>query len=89
MHARTNRGVALITMSDKAINYASDWIVDPGCSNQMTGDEEKLLNKEEYKGEHVVVRANNSRLPIAHIGKTYCSSLWTTSGKSGPSLPCT
>jgi hypothetical protein len=58
------------TVSDKSINYDSDWIVDSGCSNHITGDEEKLLNKAEYKGERVVVTANNSRLPISHIGKT-------------------
>ena len=36
----------------------------------MTGDKEKFENMTEYKGDHVVVIANNSRLPIAHIGKT-------------------
>lgn len=36
----------------------------------MTGDKQKLQNLSEYKGSRVVVTADNSRLPIAHIGKT-------------------
>ncbi|KAH7861033.1 hypothetical protein Vadar_020802 [Vaccinium darrowii] len=53
-----------------AINYNDDWIVDSGCSNHMTGDKKKLSNLSAYKGDRVVVTANNSRLPITHIGKT-------------------
>ncbi|PON76811.1 hypothetical protein PanWU01x14_031310 [Parasponia andersonii] len=45
------------------IDYDNDWIVNSGCSNHMTG----------YKGGRVVVTTNNSRLPIAHIGKTVFS----------------
>lgn len=54
----------------KAVDYDKDWIVDSGCSNHMTGDKEKLLGLSEYKGGRVVVTANNSRLPITHIGNT-------------------
>ena len=36
----------------------------------MTDDKEKLQNMTKYKGGRVVVIANNSRLSIAHIGKT-------------------
>ena len=36
----------------------------------MKGDKEKLQNMTKYKGGCVVVIANNSRLPIAHINKT-------------------
>lgn len=39
---------ALITVSDKLINYDSDWIVDLGCSNHMTRDQGKLSNMSEY-----------------------------------------
>jgi len=39
----------------------------------MTGDKEKLQNLSEYKGSRVVVTANNSKLPIAHIGNTVVS----------------
>ncbi|KAH7847882.1 hypothetical protein Vadar_031260 [Vaccinium darrowii] len=53
-----------------AINYNDDWIVDSGCSNHMTGDPKKLSNLSAYKGDRVVVTANNSRLPMTHIGKT-------------------
>ncbi|KAH7854836.1 hypothetical protein Vadar_018221 [Vaccinium darrowii] len=53
-----------------AINYNDDWIVDSGCSNHMTGDKKKLSNLSAYKGDRVVVTANNSKLPITHIGKT-------------------
>ena len=34
----------------------------------MTGDKGKLKNLVEYKGKHVVVTANNSKLAIAHVG---------------------
>jgi len=36
----------------------------------MTGDKEKLQNLSKYKGSRVVMTANNSKLPIAHIGIT-------------------
>lgn len=62
--------LALMSVSEKGIDYDKDWIVDSGCSNHMTGDEEKLLSVSEYKGGRVVVTANNSKLPISHIGKT-------------------
>ncbi|KAL3530108.1 hypothetical protein ACH5RR_009430 [Cinchona calisaya] len=38
------------------------------CSNHMTEDKRKLTNLTEYKGGRVVVTADNSRLPITHIG---------------------
>jgi len=60
-------------MSDQ-IDYESDWIVDSGCSNHMTGDKEKLQNSTEYKGNRVVITANNSKLPIAHVGNTIVSN---------------
>jgi hypothetical protein len=60
-------------MSDQ-IDYESDWIVDSGCSNHMTGDKEKLQNLTEYKGNRVVITANNSKLPIAHVGNTIVSN---------------
>nr|KYP49539.1 Retrovirus-related Pol polyprotein from transposon TNT 1-94 [Cajanus cajan] len=58
----------LVTVSE-AINYDDDWIVDSGCSNHMTGDKGKFLSMSEYKGERVVVTANNSKMPIFHIEK--------------------
>lgn len=62
---------ALVTVSNRgAINYKDDWIVDSGCSNHMTGDKEKLSSLSAYRGDRVVITANNSRLPITHIGKT-------------------
>ncbi|KAG5619813.1 hypothetical protein H5410_005031 [Solanum commersonii] len=39
------------------------------CSNHMNGDEKKIINMSEYKGDRVVVTANNSKMPITHIGK--------------------
>lgn len=35
---------ALVIVSDELISYNKDWIIDSRCSNQMTGDMEKLLN---------------------------------------------
>ena len=39
----------------------------------MTGDKEKLQNMSKYKGKRVVVTADNTRLPIAHIAETLIS----------------
>lgn len=36
----------------------------------MTGDKKKLISMSEYKGGRVVITANDSRLPITHIGET-------------------
>ncbi|KAG5595196.1 hypothetical protein H5410_036428 [Solanum commersonii] len=62
--------IALTTISEKLVDYEHDWIVNSGCSNHMTGDEKNLINISEYKGGQVVVTANNSKMPITHIGKT-------------------
>ncbi|RVW66752.1 Retrovirus-related Pol polyprotein from transposon RE1 [Vitis vinifera] len=48
----------------------------------MTGDKEKLLDLSEYKGRHMVVTVNNSKLPIAHIGNTVVSSQYNTNDVS-------
>ncbi|RVW95735.1 Retrovirus-related Pol polyprotein from transposon TNT 1-94 [Vitis vinifera] len=48
----------------------------------MTGDKEKLQDLSEYKGRHMVVTANNSKLPIAHIGNTVVSSQYNTNDVS-------
>ncbi|KAA8523679.1 hypothetical protein F0562_010102 [Nyssa sinensis] len=61
------------TISDQ-IDYEKDWIVDSGCSNHMTGDKEELQNLTEYKENCVVVIANNSKLPITHVGNTMVST---------------
>ncbi|GJX59599.1 PLAC8 family protein [Tanacetum coccineum] len=61
--------------SDKKIDYDNDWIVDSGCSNHMTGDKEKLKDVSKYTGSRVVVMANNSKLPIAHVSNTVVSPL--------------
>ena len=61
--------VALASVSG-LVNYNDDWIVDSGCSNHMTGDKEKLNNLSTYNGKRMVVTANNSKLPITHIGQT-------------------
>ncbi|KAG6476438.1 hypothetical protein ZIOFF_065679 [Zingiber officinale] len=57
-----------LTTTPEQIDYKNDWIVDSGCSNHMTGDKEKLQNLSQYKGARMVVTADNSRLPIAHVG---------------------
>ncbi|KAG5609996.1 hypothetical protein H5410_021277, partial [Solanum commersonii] len=35
----------------------------------MTCNEKKLINMSKYKGGRVMVTANNSKMPITHIGK--------------------
>lgn len=64
---------AFTVITSKHINYENDWVIDSGCSNHMIGDKEKLQNVSLYKGNHVVVTADNSKLLIAHIGKTVVS----------------
>ncbi|KAK2986903.1 hypothetical protein RJ640_024962 [Escallonia rubra] len=59
--------LALTTTTFEQIDYENDWIIDSGCSNHMTGDQEKLQNLSEYKRSRVVVTANNFKLLIAHI----------------------
>ncbi|RVW57839.1 Retrovirus-related Pol polyprotein from transposon TNT 1-94 [Vitis vinifera] len=65
--AVTGESTFIATTSEQ-IDYEKDWIIDSGCSNHMTGDKEKLQDLSEYKGRHMVVTANNSKLPITHIG---------------------
>ncbi|KAG6781857.1 hypothetical protein POTOM_011240 [Populus tomentosa] len=65
---------AFTVTTPEHIDYEKDWIIDSGCSNHMTDDKEKLKNLVEYKGKHVVVTANNSKLAIAHVGDAVVSS---------------
>ncbi|KAH0645612.1 hypothetical protein KY290_034394 [Solanum tuberosum] len=69
-HSNKEEEIALATVSEKLFDYENDWIVGLGCSNNMTGDEKKLINMNEYKDGRVVVTANNSKMPITHICKT-------------------
>ncbi|KAE8698166.1 tir-nbs resistance protein [Hibiscus syriacus] len=68
LFATEEEELALTVTSPERIDYKNDWIVDSGCSNHMTGDKQKLQNLSEYNGGRVVVTADNSRLPITHIG---------------------
>ncbi|KAK8367049.1 hypothetical protein V6Z12_A02G159300 [Gossypium hirsutum] len=65
-------GLAMTTF--QKIDYKNDWIVDIGCSNHMIGDQEKLQDVAAYKGNHVVVTVNNSRLPITYVSTTTIAS---------------
>ncbi|GJN07117.1 hypothetical protein PR202_ga24915 [Eleusine coracana subsp. coracana] len=56
-----------------ALNYKEDWIVDSGCSNHMTNDYKKLEDMADYKGRRVVLTADNTKLPISHVGKATIS----------------
>ncbi|KAL0402267.1 UNVERIFIED_CONTAM: hypothetical protein Slati_4256600 [Sesamum latifolium] len=42
--------LAFAAIISNQINYESDWIIDSGCSNHMTGDKEKLKNVSKYTG---------------------------------------
>jgi hypothetical protein len=64
-----DKKMALAVANPKQVNYRKDWIIDSGCSNHITGDKEKLQNMSKYKGKKVVT-ADNTRLPIAHMGET-------------------
>jgi hypothetical protein len=79
-----DKEMALAVANPEQVNYREDWIVDSGCSNHMTGDKEKLQNMSKYKGKRVVVTADNTRLPIAHIDET--SSWWSEDKATLPVL---
>ncbi|KAE8671632.1 hypothetical protein F3Y22_tig00111941pilonHSYRG00018 [Hibiscus syriacus] len=68
LFATEEEELALTVTTPERIDYKNDWIIDSGCSNHMTGDKQKLQNLSEYNGGRVVVTADNSRLPITHIG---------------------
>ncbi|KAK2997760.1 hypothetical protein RJ639_024907 [Escallonia herrerae] len=72
-HGAEEENLTFTAITSNRINYEKDWIVDSGCSNHMTGDVEKLQNLSDYKGSRVVVTANNSKLPIAHVGSAIVS----------------
>ena len=65
--------VALTAVINRGIDYESDWIIDSGYSNHLTGDIKKLERLQEYKGNQVIVTANNSKLPISYVGRTVIS----------------
>ncbi|KAK2973896.1 hypothetical protein RJ640_025605 [Escallonia rubra] len=46
--------LALTVTTFDQIDYENDWIVESGCSNHMTGDQEKLQNLSEYKRSRVL-----------------------------------
>jgi hypothetical protein len=50
------------------VNHKNDWIVDSGCSNHMTGDEDKFKSMRPYNGNRVVMTADNTQHPMKHIG---------------------
>lgn len=66
-----------VTVSDKSINYDDDWTVYSRCSNHMTGYRCKLSSMFEYTSRPLFVTANNSRLPITHIGKMVITSYFS------------
>ncbi|KAE8733549.1 hypothetical protein F3Y22_tig00001120pilonHSYRG00173 [Hibiscus syriacus] len=78
LFATEEEELALMVTTPERIDYKNDWIVDSGCSNHMTGDKQKLQNLSEYNGGRVVVTADNSRLPITHIGKTIVTPRYNT-----------
>ncbi|KAE8669333.1 hypothetical protein F3Y22_tig00112249pilonHSYRG00290 [Hibiscus syriacus] len=78
LFATEEEDLALTVTTPERIDYKNDWIVDSGCSNHMTGDKQKLQNLSEYNGGRVVVTADNSRLPITHIGKTIVTPRYNT-----------
>ncbi|KAE8655260.1 tir-nbs resistance protein [Hibiscus syriacus] len=67
--------LALTVITPERIDYKNDWIVDSCCSNHMTADKQKLQNLFEYNRGRMVVKADNSRLPITNIGHVSYSKL--------------
>ncbi|CAI0628248.1 unnamed protein product [Linum tenue] len=63
-----------LTVQSQGMNYNKNWIFDSGCSDHMTGDKENLNVTTKYKGRRVVVTANNTKLPIAHVGNAIIAS---------------
>ncbi|KAK3015077.1 hypothetical protein RJ639_007464 [Escallonia herrerae] len=51
-----------------AINYEKDWIIDSGCSHHLTGDSSLFSHWNEYKGNNVIVIADNIVHPVVNEG---------------------
>ncbi|GKU88341.1 hypothetical protein SLEP1_g2621 [Rubroshorea leprosula] len=60
--------VALSASNQSKVDYSKNWIIDSRAASRMTGDEKKLLNLSEYKGNRVVVTTDDTRLSIKQIG---------------------
>jgi len=43
--------MALVVVNHNQANYKKHWVVDSGCANHMTGDNEKLQTMSNYKGK--------------------------------------
>ncbi|KAG8497318.1 hypothetical protein CXB51_008528 [Gossypium anomalum] len=52
--------LAVAVTTFQKIDYKNNWIFYSSCSNHMTSDQEKLQDVTAYKGNRVVVTANNS-----------------------------
>jgi hypothetical protein len=68
-NSRKGRNSCTNHLNNQLINYKNDWIVDSGYSNHIIGGKEKFYTMEKYKSRCVMVTANNSKMPITHIGK--------------------
>ncbi|PKI48209.1 hypothetical protein CRG98_031396 [Punica granatum] len=71
--AKDTEQLALAVPKSNGVDYNEDWIIDYGCSNHMTSDERKLRSTSTYRGNNVIVLADNTKLPIANIGKAEIS----------------
>ncbi|GKV43282.1 hypothetical protein SLEP1_g50595 [Rubroshorea leprosula] len=81
--------VALSTSNQSRVDYIKNWIIDSRAASHMTGDEEKLLNLLEYKGNRVVVTTD--RYSTSNQANWRCSDntmheLSTSKGEKCP--PC-
>ncbi|GMJ03539.1 hypothetical protein HRI_004023100 [Hibiscus trionum] len=54
-------------------NSEEEWDAEAFFTVEEEDDKEKLQNLSEYKGSHVLVTTNKSKLPIAHVGNTMVS----------------
>ncbi|KAK2978138.1 hypothetical protein RJ640_029132 [Escallonia rubra] len=79
--------LALTATTFEQIDYENDWIVDSGCSNHMTGDQEKLQNLSEYKGSRVVLSSNETGDLVDgdDAEQTVAQNPWQTGVYQGPS----
>ncbi|RVW83189.1 Retrovirus-related Pol polyprotein from transposon TNT 1-94 [Vitis vinifera] len=62
--------------------WSKKGLVESNVATSKSEDEWDAQDLSEYKGRHMVVTVNNSKLPIAHIGNTIVSSQYNTNDVS-------
>ncbi|PKI76066.1 hypothetical protein CRG98_003538 [Punica granatum] len=60
------------------VSIEEDMLEHIRCCNHMTGDQKKFRSTSTYRGDNVIVLADNTKLPNANIGKAEISPKFST-----------